>query len=64
MRGLWNFAPVQLVVPQGVVVQNMDLAQSLAVLSHSLESSAPPSPVPDRRRPSLRRGAVRSPDPK
>ena len=43
MRGLWNFSPVQLDVPPGVVVQNMDLAQSLAVLSHSLETAAIPS---------------------
>ena len=44
VRGLWNFAPVQLDVPPGVVVQNMDLAQSLAVLSHSLETADLPSP--------------------
>ncbi len=43
VRGLWNFSPVQLDVPPGVVVQNMDLAQSLAVLSHSLETAAIPS---------------------
>lgn len=36
VRGIWNFAPVQLAVPPGVVVQNMDLAQSLAVLSHAI----------------------------
>ena len=36
VRGIWNFAPVQLAVPTGVVVQNMDLAQSLAVLSHAI----------------------------
>ncbi len=36
VRGLWNFAPVQLEVPPGVVVQDMDLAQSLAVLSHAI----------------------------
>ena len=41
VRGLWNFSPVQLDVPPGVVVQNMDLAQSLAVLSHSLETALP-----------------------
>jgi hypothetical protein len=50
VRGLWNFSPVQLDVPPGVVVQNMDLAQSLAVLSHSLETAALPSP-PRARRP-------------
>lgn len=36
IRGIWNFAPVRLSLPDGVVVQNMDLAQSLAVLSHSI----------------------------
>jgi len=36
VEGIWNFAPVRLSVPAGVVVQNMDLAQSLAVLSHSI----------------------------
>ena len=34
IRGIWNFTPMQLSVPDGVVVQNVDLAQSLAVLSH------------------------------
>jgi redox-sensing transcriptional repressor len=55
VRGLWNFAAVQLAVPTGVIVQNMDLAQSLAVLSHSLETAAisstrPPSYNPETRR--------------
>lgn len=36
IKGIWNFAPVQLNVPRGVKVQNMDLAQSLAVLSHQV----------------------------
>ena len=34
--GIWNFTNVQLSVPKGVMVQNVDLAQSLAVLSHSI----------------------------
>ncbi len=34
--GIWNFTPVQLTVPDGVIVQNVDLAQSLAVLSHTI----------------------------
>ncbi len=34
--GIWNFTPVQLTVPEGVIVQNVDLAQSLAVLSHTI----------------------------
>jgi redox-sensing transcriptional repressor len=36
IRAIWNFAPIQLSVPQGITVQNVDLAQSLAVLSHSI----------------------------
>lgn len=33
VRGLWNFAPVALKVPAGVVVRNEDLAVGLATLS-------------------------------
>ncbi len=36
VTGIWNFTNVQLVVPKGVTVQNVDLAQSLAVLSHMI----------------------------
>ncbi len=36
IRGIWNFAAVQLAVPKDVMVQNMDLAESLAVLSHAI----------------------------
>lgn len=36
VRGIWNFAAVQLAVPKGVIVQNIDLAESLAVLSHAI----------------------------
>ena len=39
IRGIWNFTSVQLDVPKGVVVQNVDLAQSLAVLSHSIATT-------------------------
>lgn len=39
IRGIWNFTSVQLDVPKGVVVQNVDLAQSLAVLSHSIATA-------------------------
>lgn len=34
--GIWNFTPAFLMVPEGVVVQNEDLASGLAVLSHKL----------------------------
>lgn len=37
IRGIWNFAPVKLIVPEGVVVQNEDLAEGLAVLSVKLD---------------------------
>lgn len=36
IKAIWNFAPIQLSVPKNVTVQNVDLAQSLAVLSHSI----------------------------
>ena len=34
--GIWNFTPTQIDVPDGVIVQHVDLAQSLAVLSHAI----------------------------
>ena len=40
IRGIWNFTPVQLAVPEGVVVQSVDLAQSLAILSHAISQGA------------------------
>lgn len=43
IRGIWNFTSVQLSVPDGVVVQNVDLAQSLAVLSHAIASRDAPT---------------------
>ena len=36
IRGILNFTSVQLSVPEGVIVQNVDLAQPLAVLSHAI----------------------------
>ena len=36
VRGIWNFAPVNLSVPENVLVQNEDIAVSLAVLSKRL----------------------------
>ncbi len=36
--GIWNFAPVHLAVPYGVLVQNENMASSLAVLSNHLKS--------------------------
>ncbi len=38
LKGIWNFTPINLQVPAGVVVQKEDLAEGLAVLSHRLRS--------------------------
>lgn len=43
IRGLWNFTPAKLSLPDHVVVQKEDLAEGLAVLSHRLRHSPPPS---------------------
>jgi redox-sensing transcriptional repressor len=34
--GIWNFAPVHLAVPEGIIVENVNLASSLAVLSNRI----------------------------
>ncbi len=39
IRGIWNFTNCPLNVPKSVTVQNVDLAQSLAVLSHVIAHS-------------------------
>jgi redox-sensing transcriptional repressor len=36
IKALWNFAPVELKVPQGVVVENIHLVDSLIVLGYKL----------------------------
>ncbi len=36
IRGIWNFTPAKLTVPEHVTLQREDLASSLAVLSHRL----------------------------
>lgn len=36
IKAIWNFAPVQLSVPQGIELKNEDLAASLALLSSKL----------------------------
>jgi redox-sensing transcriptional repressor len=41
IKGIWNFTPVKLRVPDGVVVQKEDLAEGLAVLSHRLRHLSP-----------------------
>jgi redox-sensing transcriptional repressor len=37
IKGLWNFSPVHIVVPQAVAVKNENLAASLAVLSKQIK---------------------------
>ncbi len=48
IRGIWNFTPVKLKIPDSVVTQKEDLAEGLAVLSHRLHhlfrQPAPPRP--------------------
>jgi len=36
VRAIWNFAPVTLTVPKGIIVKNEDLAASLAILTRQL----------------------------
>jgi len=39
VRAIWNFAPVNLNVPESVIVKNEDMAASLAVLTKQLSES-------------------------
>lgn len=43
IRGIWNFAPVRLSVPEHILIQNENLAASLAVLSKHLRAEIPDS---------------------
>jgi redox-sensing transcriptional repressor len=43
LQGIWNFAPIRLDLGPLVVVEHVDLAQSLAVLSHRLAALPKPS---------------------
>ncbi len=36
IKAIWNFAPVQLKVPEEVILESVSLAQSLGVLTHKL----------------------------
>lgn len=36
IKAIWNFVPVHLDVPEDVVIENVNLASSLAILSHRL----------------------------
>jgi len=46
IRAVWNFAPVRLDVPDGVIVENEDLAGTLAVISRRLAALSPLGPPP------------------
>ena len=37
IKAIWNFAPIHLKVPHSIIVQNVNMASSLAVLSHQLK---------------------------
>ena len=43
VKALWNFAPIHISVPKGVLVQNENMAASLAILSRHLESVLKPN---------------------
>lgn len=45
IRAIWNFAPTHLTVPDGVLLQNENMASSLAVLSAHLKQSMNPSEI-------------------
>ena len=36
VRAIWNFAPVDLVLPEGVAVNNVHLSDSLHILSYRM----------------------------
>ena len=37
IKAIWNFAPIRLKVPEGILVQNENMAESLALLSQHLK---------------------------
>ena len=37
IKGIWNFAPIHIKVPEDIIVQNVNMASSLAVLSNRLQ---------------------------
>lgn len=45
IRAIWNFAPTHLTVPDGVLLQNENMASSLAVLSAHLKQSMDSSEI-------------------
>jgi redox-sensing transcriptional repressor len=39
IKGIWNFTPIHLKIPEGVIVKRENLATSLIVLSHRMRSA-------------------------
>lgn len=42
IKAIWNFAPLHLKVPAGIIVENAQLSQSLGVLTHKLAERLKP----------------------
>lgn len=40
IKAIWNFAPARLKVPEGILVQNENMAESLALLSQHLKQQS------------------------
>jgi redox-sensing transcriptional repressor len=36
VKAIWNFAPIHLILPDNIIIQNVNLASSLAILSYEL----------------------------
>jgi redox-sensing transcriptional repressor len=58
IRVIWNFSPTTLDVPEGVYVQNQDLAAELATLSHRIAHQPPEEIEEGSAGPAARRGAA------
>ena len=39
IKGIWNFAPIDLDVPKGVIVENVNLTESLFTLSYLMKEN-------------------------
>ena len=39
IKGVWNFAPIDLEVPKDVIVENVNLTESLFTLSYLMKES-------------------------
>ncbi len=40
VKGVWNFAPIDLEVPEGVIVENVNLTESLFTLSYLMKEES------------------------